>query len=163
MKNLIEIIPGASNFTYGEMIHSDTAIKNNIDNIPNDNQWENLENLAINILQPLRNQFGAIKLHCAYRSPEVNKKVGGSPTSNHILGQAADLTPSNSSIKLIDMVVWIHNNVPYHELIAEYFDLPTAWIHVAYDKNNNNKVLKLKDNIHNYTKVKIEELKSLYK
>jgi hypothetical protein len=81
--------------------------------------------------------------------------------SNHCNGSAADIEPVDTSIKYIDVIEWIHNNVPYRELIAEYF--PNGWIHVTYKEGENNKQLKLKDNIHNYERVSITKLKELYK
>jgi hypothetical protein len=57
MRNLNSKIPGAPNFKYREFIKSDTAIRKGIDNIPIDEHWENIEKLAVNILQPLREIF----------------------------------------------------------------------------------------------------------
>jgi uncharacterized protein YcbK (DUF882 family) len=75
--------------------------------------------LTENILQPVRDKFGPIRITSGYRCPEVNKLAGGSKTSNHVLGFAADIEPINTDIKLVDILTFIANELNYHELIAE--------------------------------------------
>ena len=161
-RNLSDKILGASNFTYGELIKSDTAQRCGIQNIPGESEWRNLEVLAYCILQPIRREFGPIIITSGYRSKELCLKIGSSINSNHTRGEAADLEPV-SDIPLIEIIEFIYHKLEFRELIAEYF--PNGWIHVAYrrKKKGNTRQLKLKDKDHNYTHVSIDYLKKLYK
>ena len=87
-------------------------------------------------------------------------KVNSSSTSNHTRGQAGDIEPYDPSIKLFDVLEWIYFNCEFRELIAEYF--PDGWIHIAYREGGNSKTLKLKDSNHNYARVDIAYVKSIY-
>lgn len=158
--NFKSIIPGAEHFTYGEMVFSDTAIRLGINNLPNDSQWKALESLAVKVLTPIRNQFGPIRIHSAFRCPVLNKAIGSGNTSNHLRGEAADIVPVNSGITLISIAEWIYKNLDFQELICEYF--PTGWVHVAYRASGNAKELKLKDKNHNYSRLSWEEIARLY-
>jgi len=160
-RNLNKKLPMAPNFKYYEFIKSDTALRHGIKNEPNENQWHSIERVAGNILQPVREQFGPIKITSGFRCVELCYKVGSSATSNHTRGEAVDFEPVYSDIKLVDIIEWIHNNLQYRELIAEYF--PHGWIHAAYRINKNVKKLKLKDPTHSYSKITIPELVKLYK
>ena len=161
MRDLNAKIPGAPNFRYGEFVKSDTAIRLGIENIPNEEQWQCIEKLAVNVLQPVRNEFGRLTITSGFRSVELCLAVGSSSASNHARGQASDIEPYDVDIPLIFVVEFIHDNLEYRELIAEYF--PWGWIHVAYREGGNIKKLKLKDKDHNYRVVDIEYIKKLYK
>lgn len=79
-------------FTIKELTKSATAEKYRLKNIPSEQEELNLLYLTTRILDPLRESWGLpIKLTCAYRSKEVNKKVGGHPNSHHTYGCAADI------------------------------------------------------------------------
>ena len=161
MRNLNDVIPGAPNFKYKEFVRSMTAKRKGIDNIPTDeNVWKNLENLAVNVLQPLRNKFGRIRILSGYRCPELNVKIGGSATSNHCRGEAADIEPLEEGVELIDLVNYINNNLEFRWIIAEYF--PDGWIHVDFRLGGNIKGLKLKNDTYHYAKVSPEFLNKLY-
>jgi len=160
MRNLHHRMPGAPNFRYREFTKSDTAIRLGLKNLPEDEQWENLELLASQVLQPVRDQFGSIKITSGYRSPELNTAIGGSIYSNHCRGEASDIEPVHGDIRMIDIVRFIHDTLDFRTLIAEYF--PGGWIHVDYRKGGNIKRLKLKDKYHNYDIVDIDELIGLY-
>ena len=149
------------NFKWKEFFKSQTAKRKGIDNIPtDDNIWENLEELVVNVLQPLRDEFGCIRITSGYRSPELNSAIGGSENSNHCFGFAADIEPLKENVSLMDVIVYIHNILDFRELIVEYF--PDGWIHVAYRKGSNARQLKLKDDNHNYQRVSLEYIKQLY-
>ena len=160
MRNLNDKIPGAPNFQYREFVRSDTAIRKGIVNMPNEVEWENIERLAVNVLQPVRDQFGSIRITSGFRSKELNVAIGGSETSNHCRGEASDIEPIQTNISLLDIVIFIHDNLYYRNMIAEF--LPDGWIHVDYRKGQNIKRLKLKDKKHNYTEVSLQYLKELY-
>jgi zinc D-Ala-D-Ala carboxypeptidase len=77
------------NFTLGELVHTDTGLEN----VPNHAQTQNLIYLTERFLQPLRNLLGKpIIIHSGFRSRAVNNAVGGSATSDHLKGSAADFT-----------------------------------------------------------------------
>lgn len=162
MKDLNGKIPGAENFTYGELIRSTTAIRFGINNTPSDDIiWKNLEKLVVNCLQPIRNQFGPIRITSGYRTPKLCLKIGSKTTSNHTMGFAADFEPYDNNIKLIDIINWIYKNLKWKELIAENF--PAGWVHIAYADNIYTTSVKLKDKNHNYSTVSMEYLNKLYK
>ena len=79
-------------FDLTELTHSDTAIAKKIDNTPTEEVKKNLENLVKYVLDPLREMYGKpIYVNSGYRSEALNKAVGGSKTSQHVLGMAADI------------------------------------------------------------------------
>jgi len=160
-RDLNNIIPGASNFKYKELIYSEYAIRKDILNLPNEEQWLNLEKLAINILQPVRTAFGPLHVTSAFRSSKLNNEIGGSKNSYHLQGMAADIELFNPDIKFIDIVEFIYYNLNYAEMIAEYW--PNGWIHIAYCPFKNIREIKIKDNKHNYTVVTLEELEEYAK
>lgn len=125
-------IPGAPNFTYDELVRSDTALRHGLNNTPHDEDiWENLVRLAVKVLQPARNFFGEpIVVTSGYRGPAVNKYVRGALYSHHIYGHAADIRfQRRSKRKDSELFEWIYRNCPFTELIAE--GIPTGWVHVA--------------------------------
>jgi len=161
MRNLNDKVKGSKYFTYKEFIKSDTAEKKGINNIPNDeNIWVAIENLVINVLDPIREKFGPIRITSGYRSVELCNAIGSSSSSNHTRGEAADIEPCDSNVKLLDILEFIVNTLEYRELIAENF--PGGWVHVAWSDRGNIKQLKLKDAKHSYTKVDLDYIKNIY-
>lgn len=85
------------NFSLSELTASSTAKARNIDNTPPPAAVEALRDLATSILQPLRNRYGKpITVTSGYRSPALNKAVGGVATSQHLKGEAADIVCDNN-------------------------------------------------------------------
>jgi len=78
------------NFSLQEMIKSDTAIRLDIDNNPNADQIEKLRLLCENILQPVRDHFGRVKVTSGFRSSELCAAIGSSVNSQHAKAEAAD-------------------------------------------------------------------------
>jgi zinc D-Ala-D-Ala carboxypeptidase len=150
-----------TNVTYNDLIRSDTAIRNGITNIPNDEQIKNLEALAKNVLYKVTLYY-SIVISSGFRCTELNEKIGSSSTSNHLLGEAADIeiAGSDKNTPLILLLKFIYDHCEFHELIAEFF--PVGWVHVAYREGQNDKILKLKDATHNYSIITIDELLKLY-
>ena len=160
-RNLNDKISGASNFTYRELVISNTATRKGINNIPGEQEWKHLEALAENVLQPTRDKFGPLRINSGYRSPELNVAIGGSPTSNHCRGEAADIEPWDANtVTLFKMLEWINGNLQFRTIILEY--PPDGWLHVDYRDGANKKMLKLKDVNHNYKLVELEYLQRLY-
>lgn len=82
----------SDNFNLSEFIKSQTALRNGIDNTPSEEVIENLRALCENVLQPLRDYFlMPVNISSGYRSVALNHKLGSSTSSQHILGQAADI------------------------------------------------------------------------
>lgn len=127
------IIPGAANFTYEEMVRSTTALKQGINNRPTSaNIWDNIEYLAQKVLQPVRNEFGSpVIVTSGYRSKELNRYIGGSSTSHHVYGCAADIRVKNVAPR--DVFDYIYWSLPFTELIAENLG-GNVWVHVALAK-----------------------------
>jgi zinc D-Ala-D-Ala carboxypeptidase len=80
------------NFTLSEMTKSETALRFGMANDPTETEIENMRVLCEKVLQPVRNYYGmGVKVNSGYRHPLVNAKVGGSATSDHCKGFAADI------------------------------------------------------------------------
>lgn len=125
------------NFTLEEMYRSATAERKGIDNRPPQDIEDNLTYLVKNVLQPLRSHFGVpIRVTSGYRSPALNRAVGGSSSSWHAHGCAADIQIPSGKVSLKTVFEYIYNNLPYTELIAEGIDRNgrVSWVHVALVK-----------------------------
>jgi zinc D-Ala-D-Ala carboxypeptidase len=127
-----------NNFSLAEMVKSDTALRHDMDNTPGEVEIANLKTLCEKVLQPVRDHFGkGVKVNSGFRHPEVNAKVGGSKTSDHCKGQAADI--EIPSVPNADLAVWIMENLDYTQLILEFYTpgVPdSGWVHVSYDPTN---------------------------
>ena len=135
-----ETIRVSKNFALSEMVKSATAERLGVDNSPSDIHLVNLTHLAIHILQPVRDQFGVITINSGYRSPALNAKVGGSKTSQHCNGQAADF--ESFSTPNPDLAKWIANNLEFDQLILEFYDgvnPNSGWVHCSYNLMGNRK------------------------
>jgi hypothetical protein len=86
------------------------------------------------VLQPARDKFGPIEVTSGYRSEKVNAAVGGSATSDHLKGKAADIQCED----MASVFAFIRKQTHFKQLIWEFgTDKQPAWIHVSYDVNNN--------------------------
>lgn len=120
----------SENFTLAELTDTDTGLANN----PSQEEIRNLKLLVQKVLQPVRDKFGVINVTSGYRSPGVNSAVGGSATSDHVHGRAADIQCED----MATVFKYIRKNLPFKQLIWEFgTDAQPKWIHVAYDANNN--------------------------
>jgi hypothetical protein len=128
----------SANFTLKELTKSDTATRLGLDNTPDDEALENLKTLCEMVLQPVRDHYGkSVTVNSAYRSPESNAAVGGSKTSDHCKGMAADI--EIVGVANADLAQWIMDNLEYTQLILEFYTpgIPdSGWVHVSYDPNN---------------------------
>lgn len=116
------------NFALDELTASETAARHGIDNTPDQATIQNLTRLA-NALQEVRALLGnkVIIVSSGYRSPELNQKVGGSATSDHCKGLAADfICPSYGTPDEIVRVV-MASAIPYKQVIREY----DKWVHFS--------------------------------
>lgn len=123
----------SNHFNLEEFEHSHTAIVNHIENRASDEVVKNIKQLVDVILEPARSKLDwPIIISSGYRCEEVNRMVGGSPTSYHRFGKAADI----KVIEKAEELVGILKKLPCTELIVyrSKKDNGIRWIHVAYDK-----------------------------
>lgn len=123
-------------FTIEEMTKSSTATAKGIDNTPTKEVEDNLIKLIEAILDPLREWYGKpIRVNSGYRCEALNKAVGGSKSSQHLLGQAVDIDAGSveENKKLFD---YIKDNLEFDQLIDEKH---LSWVHISYHENNNRK------------------------
>lgn len=126
-------------FTIKELTESDIANKNNIDNTPNKQEEYNLIQLVDNILDPLREGYGKpIIVTSGFRCEKLNNLVKGSKTSQHKIGQAADIKTvkdtKEENKKLFELIQKL--DLPFDQLIDEHnYD----YIHVSYSSTKNRK------------------------
>lgn len=159
-RDLNAYLPDAPDFQYWEFVSSETALRHNVKNIPNEQQWQNIELLAKKILQPLRNYFNLpMTITSGFRNPILSALVGSSTSSNHCRGEAADF--EIDGISLLELGKYIAENLSFHELIFEY--VPHGWVHVAYRANSRVKTIKLKDKDYHFVKMSLEEVMEIYK
>ena len=121
------------NFTLSELIKSDTAIRRGINNNPNAEQIEKLKALCENILQPVRDHFGRVKITSGFRSVELCTAIGSSANSQHAKAEAADF--ECIGVDNAELADWIHKNLPYDQLILEFYtpgEPNSGWIHCSY-------------------------------
>ena len=127
-----------SNFTLEELVKSETALRKGMDNTPDEGSVRNLTALAENVLQPVRDAFGkGVKVNSGYRHPDVNAAVGGSRTSDHCKGMAADI--EIPGVANHELATWIEQNLKFTQVILEFYTkgIPdSGWVHVSYDPSN---------------------------
>ena len=102
------------NFTLTELTKSDTAIRKGINNNPNAEQIEKLKSLCENILQPVRDHFGRVKVTSGFRSPELCVAIGSSINSQHAKAEAADF--ECVGVDNAELADWIKRELPYDQL-----------------------------------------------
>lgn len=138
----------SKNLSYKEATYSDTALRLGIDNNPTMESLVNLTIVANNLFQPIRDWMGEpLHVTSGYRSPELNKAIGGSTNSQHCLGQAIDIDAQkySKSIENSQIFQYIVDNLEFDQLIWEFGDLNNPdWIHVSYsvDSPNRNEILR---------------------
>lgn len=127
-----------NNFSLTEMVKSETALRHGMDNTPGEVEIGNLRLLCEKVLQPVRDHYGkGVKVNSGFRHPEVNAAVGGSKTSDHCKGQAADI--EIPGVANAELAQWITQNLDYTQVILEFYTpgIPdSGWVHVSYDPAN---------------------------
>lgn len=129
-------------FTLGELCASSTADAHGIRNVPSLQETGNLKALTDAVLDPLRDWWGKpIYVNSGYRSPQLNRMVGGAISSQHVKGEAADITAGSREANR-KLFAYIREHLPYDQLIDEK---DCSWVHVSYrrDGKNRKQVLKL--------------------
>ena len=124
-----------------ELLFSETATRLGIDNTPTDQILINLQTLIYEIINPIINQFGDIKITSGYRSPELCKAIGSSATSQHTLGMAVDCEVIGTPNK--ELADWVVNHLEYDQCILEFWkpeEINSGWVHISYNKAGNRKM-----------------------
>tara|TARA_R110000796_G_scaffold52260_1_gene123217 strand:+ start:354 stop:815 length:462 start_codon:yes stop_codon:yes gene_type:complete len=131
----------SKNFVLSEVTRSNIAKRLGIENEPSKKHLQNIKNIIINLIQPMRDAIGPIRISSGYRSPNVNRAVNGSFKSQHCKGEALDLQFwSDGEISNKAIYDWVlSSDVEFDQMINE-FDF--SWIHISLkDKDNRKQVL----------------------
>ncbi len=121
------------NFTLLELIKSDTAVRKGINNNPNAGQIEKLKGLCENILQPVRDHFGRVKVTSGFRSEDLCLAIGSSRNSQHAKAEAADF--ECVGVDNAEVADWIKMNLETDQLILEFYtpgEPNSGWIHCSW-------------------------------
>lgn len=130
------------NLSLQEMLKSRTATRLGLSNSPNEEHVKNMQALAENIFQPLRDYFGVpIHISSGYRSEALNKAIGGSKSSQHCKGEAIDIDrdgysqPDNAQI-----FEYIKKNLDFDQMIWEFGTQQNPeWVHVSHKRDGKNR------------------------
>ena len=136
----------SKHISYKEGVYSRTATRLGIKNNPNAEQMENMIAIAEEVFEPLRMWVGGpIKINSFFRSPELNKAIGGSSKSQHCQGQAIDLDDTFGRATNAEMFEFIKEHLDFDQMIWEFGDDENPdWVHVSYvsEEKNRNRCLK---------------------
>ena len=128
----------SKNFVLSEITRSNTARRKGISNEPEKKHLASMQTLITELIQPMRDAIGPIRISSGYRSPKLNRAIGGSSRSQHCKGEALDLQfwkdgKMNNKI----MYDWIlDSGLEFDQMINE-FDY--AWIHISFSSGKNRK------------------------
>lgn len=123
----------SKHLSLAEVTRSESAKRNGVSNMPTPEHLENFKLLAEKVFEPIREHFGVpIHISSGYRSKELNKAIGGSPSSEHCEGRAIDIDMDGSASGVTNKQVFdfIKENLNFNQLINE-FDY--SWVHVSYN------------------------------
>lgn len=122
-------------FKLSELIASETALKMSIDNTPDIEHIVSLSNLVANTLQPLRNALNIpIQVTSGYRSPALNAAVGGAARSQHLTGEAVDITINNDITLLVSAL--LKAGIPFDQCIVY---VSRRFMHISYKRLSTNR------------------------
>jgi len=128
----------SKNFVLSEIIRSSTAKRLNINNEPSKKHLQNLSLLITNLIQPMRDAIGPIRISSGYRNPALNRAIGGSHKSQHCKGEALDIQFWKEG-KMCNKEIYdyiLNSNMEFDQMINE-FDF--SWIHISLKKKGNRK------------------------
>ena len=147
----------SANFTLQELVYSPTALHAGIDQEDHldHNAVSRITALVINVLQPVRDKFGATKVNSCFRSKPLNELVKGSPNSQHCCSgtsAAADIEIFSEEVSNLELAEWIRDNLEFDQLILENYapdrvskitgkpEGPNSgWVHVSYSSVGENR------------------------
>ena len=135
----------SKHISYKEGVYSRTATRRGIKNNPNAEQMKNMVAIAEEVFEPLRIWVnGPIKINSFFRSPELNKAIGGSGKSQHCHGQAIDIDDTFGRATNAEMFEFIKKHLDFDQIIWEFGDEDNPdWVHVSYvsEEQNRNRCL----------------------
>ena len=128
----------SAHFALSEFTRSESAKREGLDNTPTAEHLENLKTLCEKVLEPIRLRFGSINISSGYRGKMLNHFIGGSVSSDHCLGRAADIDMDDSGTGVTNKEIfeYIKNNLEIDQLINEF---NYSWVHVGYRQGANRK------------------------
>jgi len=131
----------SKHISYKEGVYSNTATRRGINNTPNDEQLNNMELVANEVFEPLRDWVGGpIKINSFFRSPDLNTAIGGSSKSQHCKGQAIDIDDVFNRATNAEMYHFIKDNLDFDQIIWEFGnDDNPDWVHVSYVSEDDNR------------------------
>ena len=136
----------SKHISYKEGVYSRTATRLGIKNNPNAEQMESMITIAEEVFEPFRMWVGGpIKINSFFRSPELNKAIGGSGKSQHCHGQAIDLDDTFGRATNAEMFEFIKEHLDFDQIIWEFGDETNPdWVHISYvsPEQNRNRCLK---------------------
>lgn len=130
------------NLSLQEMLKSRTATRLGLSNSPNEEHIKNMQALAENIFQPLRDYFGVpIHISSGYRSEALNKAIGGSKSSQHCKGEAMDIDRDGySQPDNVQIFEYIKKNLDFDQMIWEFGTQQNPeWVHVSHKRDGKNR------------------------
>ena len=128
----------SKNFVLSEITRSNTAKRLGISNEPSKKHLANMQKLITELIQPMRDSIGPIRISSGYRSPQLNRAIGGSSRSQHCKGQALDLQYWKDGEMNNEIIYkWVlDSGLEFDQMINE-FDF--AWIHISFNSGKNRK------------------------
>lgn len=131
----------SKHISFTESVKSNTALRLNLNNSPNEYHVSNMVGVAINVFEPLREFVkGPIKINSMFRSEDLNTAIGGSNRSQHCEGRAMDLDDTYGHKTNAEMFNYIKDNLSFDQLIWEFGDDKNPnWIHVSYVSKDENR------------------------
>jgi len=131
----------SEHISYKEATHSNTALRRNLDNTPNDEQLKCMEEVAENLFEPLRKWVsGPIKVNSFFRGEPVNTAIGGSKRSQHMKGQAIDIDDTFGHKTNAEMYHYIKDNLDFDQMIWEFgTDKNPNWLHISWVSHRPNR------------------------
>ena len=141
--SIILVISGCDSFTYDQFTYSKIAKQYNIDNHASKKHVLNGQRLYEKVVKPIKKQFPDLEITSWYRSPQLNRIIGGHKNSQHVTGNSIDLKFRRAGLN--EVAIWIVDNLEFDQLIIE-----PGWIHISYSDNNRKEVLTYNGKVYMY-------------
>ena len=131
----------SKHISYHEGTYSQTGVRRDLDNTPDDDQLKRMEEVAKNLFEPLREWVGGpIKINSFFRGEPVNTAIGGSRKSQHMKGQAIDIDDTFGHKTNAEMYHYVKDNLDFDQLIWEFgTDENPNWLHISWVSHRPNR------------------------
>ena len=131
----------SKHISYHEGTYSQTGVRRDLDNTPDDKQLKRMEEVAENLFEPLREWAGGpIKINSFFRGEPVNTAIGGSRKSQHMKGQAIDIDDTFGHKTNAEMYHYVKDNLDFDQLIWEFgTDKNPNWLHISWVSHRPNR------------------------